>query len=85
MATLLTSDEFDLRLLFAEPVAEVKKFLREVVDKREPIALEVEGTAHFLNLGNVKHFTLVDQDPGDESLGTDDGKTVVLAISEVRG
>ncbi|MDV7100257.1 hypothetical protein R4227_08955 [Gordonia amicalis] len=84
MASLLTSDEFDLRLLFTEPVAEVGKFLREVVSKREPIAFEVEGTAHFLNLGNVKHFTLADQDPDDDSLGADDGKTVVLAISEVR-
>ena len=84
MATLLTSDEFDLRLLFTEPVAEVRKFLRETVTKGEPIVFEVEGTVHVLNLGNVKHFTLVDQEPDDESLGTDDGRTVVLAISEVR-
>ncbi|MBD0859842.1 hypothetical protein IA539_01235 [Gordonia sp. zg691] len=84
MATLLTSGEFEIRLLFTEPVSEVTQYLRQVVAQREPIVLEVEGTVHVLNLAEVRHFTLVHQDPDDDSMGTDDGKTVVLALSELR-
>ncbi|MDS1114490.1 hypothetical protein RD149_12010 [Gordonia westfalica] len=84
MATLLTSDEFEIRLLFGEPVSEVRQFLHEHIVKSEPIVLEVEGTAHSLNLGNVKHFALADQDPDDESLATGDRTTIVTSIAELR-
>ncbi|MBM7278427.1 hypothetical protein JTZ10_11720 [Gordonia rubripertincta] len=84
MATLLTSDEFEIRLLFSDPVPEVRQFLREAIEKREPIALDVEGTVHLLNVANATHVVLAEQDPDDESLATGDRTTIVTSIVELR-
>ncbi|AZZ81559.1 MULTISPECIES: hypothetical protein [Gordonia] len=84
MATLLTSDEFEIRLLFSDPVPEVRQFLHEVIAKREPIALDVEGTVHLLNVANARHVVLADQDPDDESLATGDRTTIVTSLVELR-
>lgn len=84
MGTLLTSDEFEIRLLFAESVPEVMQFVRDMVRQREPIALELEGSAHIVNLANVRHFSLVDRTADDETLDSDERTTVVLSIAEAR-
>ncbi|EON33978.1 hypothetical protein GTC6_03340 [Gordonia terrae C-6] len=84
MGTLLTSDEFEIQLLFAESVPEVMQFVRDVVRQREPIALELEGSAHLVNLANVAHLSLVDHTPDDDTLDSDERTTVVLSISEAR-
>ena len=84
MATLLTSDELEIRLLFSDPVPEVRQFLHEAIEKREPIALDVEGTVHLLNVANATHVVLAEQDPDDESLATGDRTTIVTSIVELR-
>ncbi|MBN0971541.1 hypothetical protein P9A14_15065 [Gordonia hongkongensis] len=83
MGTLLTSDEFEIRLLFAESVPEVMQFVRDVVRQREPIALELEGSAHIVNLANVRHFSLVDE-TDDVVADSDERTTVVLSIAEAK-
>ncbi|KSU56145.1 MULTISPECIES: hypothetical protein [unclassified Gordonia (in: high G+C Gram-positive bacteria)] len=83
MGTLLTSDEFEIRLLFAESVPEVMQFVRDVVRQREPIALELEGSAHIVNLANVRHFSLVDE-TDDVVADSDERTTVVLSFAEAK-
>ena len=83
MGTLLTSDEFEIRLLFAESVPEVMQFVRDMVRQREPIALELEGSAHLVNLANVRHFSLVDE-TDDVVADSDERTTVVLSIAEAK-
>ena len=83
MGTLLTSDEFEIRLLFAESVPEVMQFVRDVVRQREPIALELEGSAHIVNLANVRHYSLVDE-TDDVVEDSDERTTVVLSIAEAK-
>ena len=83
MGTLLTSDEYEIRLLFAESVPEVMQFVRDVVRQREPIALELEGSAHIVNLANVRHFSLVDE-TDDVVADSDERTTVVLSIAEAK-
>lgn len=59
------------------------QFVRDVVRQREPIALELEGSAHIVNLANVRHFSLVDE-TDDVVADSDERTTVVLSIAEAK-
>ncbi|MFW0793597.1 hypothetical protein AAFP30_07285 [Gordonia sp. CPCC 205515] len=85
MPTLLSSDEIDIRLLFTESVPDVLQFLRQVVRDREPIALatSAEDSAFFLNLANLKQFTLADHDSAADDPTVDGKVTVLTSIAEV--
>lgn len=83
MATLLTSDELDISILFNEPLTEVLPFVRAVIIKREPLDLLTGGDsiAHVINLANLTQFQLAETEAEDLD---PERRTVVLSLAEVR-
>ncbi|AZG47407.1 hypothetical protein [Gordonia insulae] len=84
MPTLLTSDELEIQILFTEPAPDVIAFVREVIEKQQPLVLTTGGdhTTYVVNLATVGQLTLVEHgsdDPLDE-----DRVTVLMSLAEVR-
>ncbi|GAC67588.1 hypothetical protein [Gordonia soli] len=84
MATLVTSDELDINLLFSDPVQDVLLYLQEVVRQREPLGILTgeENLGIIVNLANIAQVTIVEHD--DSEPDEDDKLTLVISIAEIR-
>ncbi|MCH5641716.1 MULTISPECIES: hypothetical protein [unclassified Gordonia (in: high G+C Gram-positive bacteria)] len=85
MATLLTSDELEIQILFTESLPEVVAFVREVISDRSPLTLLTGGDskAYVVNLANLRQFALDDHDADTDEL--DQSRvTVLLTMAEVK-
>ena len=85
MATLLTSDELEIQVLFTEALPEVVAFVREVIADGTPLTLLTGGDtkAYVVNLGNLKQFALDDHDADTDELDQT-RVTVLLTMAEVK-
>lgn len=85
MATLLTSDELEIQILFTESLPEVVAFVREVISDGSPLTLltGADSKAYVVNLANLKQFALDDHDADNDEL--DQSRvTVLLTMTEVK-
>ena len=86
-ATLLSSDELEIRILFTDPVTDVVDFVRDMIRNRAPVVLSTgkDTTAYVVVLANVKEFTLAEHDTDASPVGDDDPTTIVVSIAELQG
>ncbi|MDL9945658.1 hypothetical protein QSJ19_08675 [Gordonia sp. ABSL11-1] len=86
-ATLLSSDELEIRVIFTDPVTDVIGYVRDVVRDRAPMVLSTgkDTTAYVVLLANVREFTLAEDDTDSSHVADDDPVTVVTSIAELDG
>ncbi len=86
-ATLLSSDELEIRIIFTDPVTDAIGFVRDIVRDRAPIVLSTgkDTTAYVVILANLKEFTLAEHDTDASPVADDDPVTIVTSIAELDG